>query len=59
MSAEFVLGFHGELDYKGHRLAGLWPHQQLKVVEQAGADIFGPVVNTKTSKRSPGTWLAR
>jgi len=50
MSGEFILGMHGEVEYKGTRLAGLWPHQQLKVVEQAGADIFGPVVNTKTNK---------
>jgi dimethylamine--corrinoid protein Co-methyltransferase len=50
MSGEFVLGMHGEVEYKGTKLAGLWPHQQLKVVEQAGADIFGPVVNTKTNK---------
>ena len=48
MAAELVLGFHGELEYEGTRLAGLWPHQQLKVVEQAGAHIFGPVVNTNT-----------
>jgi len=50
MSGEFILGMHGEVEYKGTRLAGLWPHQQLKVVEQAGADMFGPVVNTKTNK---------
>ena len=53
MSGEFVLGMHGEVEYKGTKLAGLWPHQQLKVVEQAGADIFGPVVNTKTNKSAP------
>jgi dimethylamine---corrinoid protein Co-methyltransferase len=50
MSGEFILGMHGEVEYKGTKLAGLWPHQQLKVVEQAGADMFGPVVNTKTNK---------
>lgn len=50
MAAEMVLGFHGELDYDGVRLAGLWPHQQLKLVERAGASIFGPVVNTNTRK---------
>ncbi len=50
MAAEMVLGFHGELEYKGTRLAGLWPHQQMKVVEQAGAAIFGPVVNNNSKK---------
>jgi dimethylamine---corrinoid protein Co-methyltransferase len=50
MAAEMVLGFHGELEYDGVRLAGLWPHQQLKLVEKAGAAIFGPVVNTNTRK---------
>jgi dimethylamine--corrinoid protein Co-methyltransferase len=50
MASEMVLGFHGELEYDGVRLAGLWPHQQLKLVEKAGASIFGPVVNTNTRK---------
>lgn len=50
MASEMVLGFHGELEYRGRRLAGLWPHQQMRLVEQAGAAIFGPVVNTNTRK---------
>jgi dimethylamine---corrinoid protein Co-methyltransferase len=50
MAGEFVLGIHGELEYKGTRLAGLYPHDQVKLVEDAGADVFGPVVNTNTSK---------
>jgi dimethylamine--corrinoid protein Co-methyltransferase len=50
MAGEFVLGIHGGLEYNGTRLAGLFPHQQVKLVEAAGADIFGPVVNTNTSK---------
>ena len=50
MSGEFILGMHGEIEYNGKKLAGMFPHQQLKVVEEAGADIFGPVVNTKTNK---------
>lgn len=53
MAAEMVLGFHGELEYDGVRLAGLWPHQQMKLVEKAGAAIFGPVVNTNSGKTSP------
>ncbi len=48
MAAEFVLGMHGEVTYRGERLAGLYPHQQVKLVEQAGASVFGPVVNTNT-----------
>lgn len=50
MAGEFVLGLHGSLEYNGVRLAGLYPHQQVKLVEQAGGDIFGPVVNTDTGK---------
>jgi dimethylamine--corrinoid protein Co-methyltransferase len=53
MAAECVLGFHGELTYRGQRLAGMWPHQQLEVVQAAGAHIFGPVVNTNSRKSTP------
>lgn len=53
MAGEFVLGMHGGLEYDGQRLAGLYCHDQVKVVEKAGADIFGPVVNTKPSKSMP------
>ena len=53
MAAECVLGFHGELTYDGKRLAGMWPHQQLKAVEKAGAHVFGPVVNTNTRRSTP------
>ena len=53
MTAECVLGFHGELEYDGVRLAGMWPHQQLKAVEKAGAHVFGPVVNTNTRRSTP------
>jgi dimethylamine--corrinoid protein Co-methyltransferase len=53
MSGEFVLGMHGEIQYNGKRLAGMYPHEQVKVVEEAGADIFGPAINVKTSKSTP------
>lgn len=53
MAAEFVLGMHGQLEYRDTRLAGLYPHQQVKVVEAAGAHVFGPVVNTNTRRSSP------
>lgn len=45
MAGEFVLGMHGELEYDGVRLAGLYPHQQVKLAQKAGVTIFGPVVN--------------
>jgi dimethylamine--corrinoid protein Co-methyltransferase len=50
MAGEFVLGMHGKLEYEGVRLAGLYPHHQVKLAEAAGVSIFGPVVNTNTSK---------
>jgi dimethylamine---corrinoid protein Co-methyltransferase len=50
MSGEFVLGMHGEVDYEGTRLAGLWPREQMKLAAAAGATIFGPVVNVNSSK---------
>jgi dimethylamine--corrinoid protein Co-methyltransferase len=53
MSNEFIIGVHGEMTYDGKRLAGMFPHQQLKVAETAGVDIFGPVINTNCSKSFP------
>lgn len=53
MAGEFVLGFHGQLEYDGVRLAGLYPHQQVKLAEKAGASIFGAVVNTNSSRTFP------
>ena len=53
MAAELVLGFHGQLDYKGTRLDGLWPHQQVKVVVAAGVHLFGLVVNTNSRRSTP------
>ena len=53
MAGEFILGMHGMLEYKGIRLAGLYPHDQVKVAEMAGATIFGPVVNTNTTESTP------
>jgi dimethylamine--corrinoid protein Co-methyltransferase len=50
MAGEFVLGMHGRLDYDGVRLAGLWPVDQMRLAAKAGATIFGPAVNTNTSK---------
>ena len=50
MSGEFILGMHGEIEYDGVPLAGLFPHDQVKVAEKAGVTIFGPVINTDTRK---------
>lgn len=53
MAGEFVLGMHGEITYDGKRLAGMYPHEQVKVVEKAGADIYGLAVNVSTSETIP------
>ena len=50
MASEFVLGMHGELEYDGVRLAGLWPLGQMKLAAKAGVTIFGPAVNVNTGK---------
>jgi len=41
---------HGELTYDGKRLAGMWPREQLEVVQKAGATMYGPVVNVNTGR---------
>ena len=53
MAGEFVLGMHGRLKYNGTRLAGLYPHMQVALAEEAGATVYGPVVNTNTNKSFP------
>lgn len=53
MAGEFVLGMHGELEYDGVRLAGLYPHQQYEMARKAGVTIFGPVCNINTSNSFP------
>ena len=50
MAGEFVLGMHGQLEWEGVRLAGLWPKDQLLLAQQAGATVFGPVVNINTGR---------
>jgi dimethylamine---corrinoid protein Co-methyltransferase len=50
MAGEFVRGMHGELEYDGVRLAGLWPREQMLLAQRAGATMFGPVVNVNTGK---------
>ena len=50
MAGESVMGIHGSIEYDGQVVAGLYPHQQVKLAQKAGASVFGPVVNTNTSK---------
>jgi dimethylamine---corrinoid protein Co-methyltransferase len=53
MSGEFVLGFHGSLKYNGKRLAGMYPHEQCKVLADAGVNVAGVVVNTNSNRSFP------
>ena len=53
MAAEFVLGMHGEIEYNGVRLAGLYPHKQVKLAQEAGVNIFGPAINIVTNESLP------
>jgi len=53
MSSEFVMGMHGEITFNGKQLAGLFPHEQVKVVEEAGGDIFGPAINVNVRESTP------
>ena len=53
MSSEFVLGLHGEITFDGVRLAGMYPHDQVRMAEAVGADIFGPAINVKATKSIP------
>ncbi len=53
MAGEFVLGMHGDLFYDGDRLAGMYPHEQVKMAEKAGVTLFGPVCNTNTNESTP------
>jgi len=52
-SGEFVIGMHGELEYDGKRIAGMYTCDQAKAVQSAGADIFGMAVNTVTVESVP------
>jgi len=53
MSGEFILGMHGEIEYDGVRLAGLFPHDQVKMAQKAGVTIFGPAINISTNESLP------
>ena len=49
-SGEFVLGMHGEITFQGRQLAGMYPHQQARIAEAAGASIFGVAIGTNTNQ---------
>ena len=49
-SGEFVLGMHGEISFRGKQLAGMYPHNQAKTAEDAGASIYGVAIGTNTNE---------
>ncbi len=49
-SGEFVLGMHGKVTFDGKQLAGMYPHEQAKIAEAAGASIYGIAVGTNPNK---------
>jgi dimethylamine--corrinoid protein Co-methyltransferase len=49
-SGEFVLGMHGEVEFNGRQLAGMYPHEQAKVAEAAGASIYGVAIGPNTNE---------
>ena len=49
-SGEFVLGMHGEVTFNDKQLAGMYPHEQAKIAEAAGASIYGVAVGTNTNE---------
>ncbi len=51
-SGEFVLGMHGEITFDGKKLAGMYPHDQAKAAESAGASIYGVAININSGKSS-------
>ncbi len=53
MAGEFILGMHSKLEYDGVRLAGLYPHEQVKLAAKAGVNIFGAVINTNSNMSFP------
>ena len=49
-AGESIMGIHGMIEFEGQVVAGMYPHQYVKIAEQAGANVCGTVVNTNTSK---------
>ena len=44
------MGMHGEMTFNEKRLAGMYPHEQARIAETAGASIYGVAVGTNTNK---------
>lgn len=53
MAGEFVLGMHGDIEHNGRRLAGLFAQDQVKLAQESGVNLFGPVINTVSRKSVP------
>jgi len=53
MSGEMIFGMHGDIRYEGNRLAGMWPHEQGKMLEKAGASLWGAAILVNTMKSFP------
>ena len=53
MAGEFIIGFHAEVEYKGERLAGMYPHDQCRMIAAAGGNVAGAVVNVNCSRSFP------
>jgi dimethylamine--corrinoid protein Co-methyltransferase len=49
-AGEFVLGMHGEITFKDKQLAGMYPHEQARVAEEAGASAYGVAIGTNTNE---------
>ena len=49
-SGEFVIGMHGDLNFDGKQIAGMYPHEQAEAAEAAGAHVFGVAIGTNTTK---------
>jgi len=52
-SGEFVLGMHGEVEFNGKQLAGMYPHEQAEMAQAAGASIYGVAIGTRTNQSVP------
>ena len=49
-AGEFVLGMHGEITFNKTQLAGMYPHEQAKIAQAAGASAYGVAIGTNTNE---------
>ena len=59
MAGEFVLGMHGQLEFDGKRLAGLWPKEQLEIVTAAGDGTASQIRLLAGERIDAAPYLAR